>query len=35
MKRVLVSDNMAYEGVEIFKKTQGIEVDVIAKHTPE
>jgi len=35
MMRVLVSDNMAYEGVEIFKKTPGIEVDVITKHTPE
>jgi len=35
MKRVLVSDSMAYEGVEIFKNTPGIEVDVITKHTPE
>ncbi len=35
MKRVLVSDTMATEGVEIFRKTPGIEVDVITKHTPE
>ncbi len=35
MKRVLVSDSMATEGVEIFRKTPGIEVDVITKHTPE
>ncbi len=35
MKRVLVSDSMASEGVNIFKNTAGIEVDVITKHTPE
>ncbi|OPY08431.1 MAG: D-3-phosphoglycerate dehydrogenase [Syntrophus sp. PtaB.Bin001] len=35
MKRVLVSDSMSSEGVEIFKKTPGIEVDVITKHTPD
>jgi len=35
MKRVLVSDSMASEGIDIFKKTPGIEVDVITKHTPE
>ncbi|ABC77052.1 phosphoglycerate dehydrogenase [Syntrophus aciditrophicus] len=35
MIRVLVSDSMASEGIEVFRKTPGIEVDVITKHTPE
>ena len=35
MKRVLVTDNIAAEGVEIFKKTPGIEVDVMLNLTPD
>ena len=35
MKRVLVSDALSAEGVEIFKNTPGIEVDVMTKLTPD
>jgi D-3-phosphoglycerate dehydrogenase len=35
MKKVLVSDKMAAEAVEIFKKTPGIEVDVKTDYTPD
>ncbi|OIP91888.1 MAG: phosphoglycerate dehydrogenase [Syntrophaceae bacterium CG2_30_49_12] len=35
MKRVLVTDNIAAEGVEIFKKMPGIEVDVMLNLTPD
>ena len=35
MKKVLISDNLSAEGVEIFKKTPGIQVDVKTKMTPE
>jgi D-3-phosphoglycerate dehydrogenase len=35
MKRILISDSLSSEGVEIFKKTPGIEVDVRTKMTPE
>jgi D-3-phosphoglycerate dehydrogenase len=35
MKRILISDNLSVEGVEIFKKTPGIEVDVRSKMTPD
>lgn len=35
MKKVLVSDKMAPEAVEIFRKAQGIEVDVKTNLTPE
>jgi D-3-phosphoglycerate dehydrogenase len=35
MKRVLVSDTLAKEGVEIFKNTPEIEVDVITDLTPD
>jgi D-3-phosphoglycerate dehydrogenase len=35
MKKVLVSDALAVEGVEIFQKAPGIEVDVKTKLTPE
>lgn len=34
MKKVLVSDNLAKEGVEIFENAPGIEVDVITNLTP-
>ncbi len=35
MKKVLISDNLSEEGVEIFKKTPGIEVDVRTKMTAD
>ncbi|MBN2255081.1 MAG: phosphoglycerate dehydrogenase [Deltaproteobacteria bacterium] len=35
MKKVLVSDTLAKEGIEIFKNAEGIEVDVITNLTPE
>jgi D-3-phosphoglycerate dehydrogenase len=35
VKRVLISDNLSAEGIEIFKKTPGIEVDVRTKMTPD
>jgi D-3-phosphoglycerate dehydrogenase len=35
MKKVLVSDTLAKEGVEIFKNAPGIEVDVITDLTPD
>jgi D-3-phosphoglycerate dehydrogenase len=35
MKKVLVSDSLAQEGIEIFKNAEGIEVDVITNLTPE
>lgn len=35
MKRILISDNLSVEGIEIFKKTPGIEVDVRSKMTPD
>jgi D-3-phosphoglycerate dehydrogenase len=35
MKRVLVSDTLAKEGIEIFKRAEGIEVDVKTKLSPE
>ena len=35
MKKVLISDNLSAEGIEIFKKTPGIEVDVKTKMTPD
>jgi D-3-phosphoglycerate dehydrogenase len=35
MKRVLVSDTLSREGIEIFEKTPGIEVDVMTNLTPD
>jgi D-3-phosphoglycerate dehydrogenase len=35
MKKILISDNLSAEGIEIFKKTPGIEVDVKTKMTPD
>jgi len=35
MKKVLVSDKLSVEGLEIFKNTPGIEVDVITNLTPD
>lgn len=35
MKKVLVSDTLAIEGVEIFKNAPGIEVDVMTDLTPD
>ncbi|MCE5282687.1 MAG: phosphoglycerate dehydrogenase, partial [Deltaproteobacteria bacterium] len=35
MKRILISDNLSVEGIEILKKTPGIEVDVHSKMTPD
>ncbi|MBN1615072.1 MAG: phosphoglycerate dehydrogenase [Deltaproteobacteria bacterium] len=35
MKRVLVSDSLSKEGIEIFEKTPGIEVDVMTNLTPD
>ena len=35
MKKVLVSDTLAKEGVEIFKNAPGIEVDVMTDLTPD
>ncbi len=35
MKRILISDSLSPEGIEIFKKTPGIEVDVRTKMTPD
>lgn len=35
MKRILISDSLSAEGIDIFKKTPGIEVDIRTKMTPE
>ncbi len=35
MKKILISDNLSEEGIEIFKRTPGIEVDVKTKMTPD
>ncbi len=35
MKKILISDNLSAEGIEIFKRTSGIEVDVKTKMSPE
>ena len=35
MKKILISDNLSAEGIEIFKQTPGIEVDVKTKMTPD
>ena len=35
MKRVLISDNLSIEGIEIFRKTPGIEVEIRTKMTPD
>jgi D-3-phosphoglycerate dehydrogenase len=35
MKKVLVSDTLAVEGIEIFKNTPGIEVDIMTNLTPD
>ena len=35
MKRVLISDTLSVEGVEIFKNTPGIEVEVMTNLTPD
>jgi D-3-phosphoglycerate dehydrogenase len=35
MKKVLISDSMSSEAVEIFKKAEGIQVDVITNLTPD
>ncbi|MHB8908947.1 MAG: phosphoglycerate dehydrogenase [Syntrophales bacterium] len=35
MKKILISDSLSEEGIEIFKKTPGIEVDVRTKLTPD
>ena len=35
MKKVLVSDKLSVEGLEIFKNTPGIEVDVMTNLTPD
>ena len=35
MKRVLVSDDLSAEGIAVFQKTPGIEVDVRTKMTPD
>ena len=35
MKRILVSDTLAQEGIEIFEKAKGIEVDVKTNLTPD
>ncbi len=35
MKRVLVSDTLAKEGIEIFKNAPGIEVDIMTDLTPD
>ncbi len=35
MKKVLVSDNLDQEGIDIFKNAPGIEVDVMTNLTPE
>ena len=35
MKRILISDSLSAEGIEIFRKTPGIEVDIRTKMTPE
>jgi len=35
MKRVLVSDTLDKEGIEIFRRAQGIEVDVMTNLTPD
>jgi D-3-phosphoglycerate dehydrogenase / 2-oxoglutarate reductase len=35
MKKILISDNLSQEGIEIFKKTPGIEVDVRTALSPE
>jgi D-3-phosphoglycerate dehydrogenase len=35
MKKILISDSLSAEGIEIFQKTPGIEVDVRTKLTPD
>ncbi|MDP2838733.1 MAG: phosphoglycerate dehydrogenase, partial [Syntrophales bacterium] len=35
IKRVLISDDLSAEGIEVFQKTPGIEVDVKTKMTPD
>jgi D-3-phosphoglycerate dehydrogenase len=35
MKKILISDNLSIEGIEIFKKTPGIEVDLHTKMTAD
>ncbi len=35
MKKVLVSDTLSQEGIDIFKNAEGIEVDVITNLTPD
>ncbi|MBW2638068.1 MAG: phosphoglycerate dehydrogenase, partial [Deltaproteobacteria bacterium] len=35
MKRILVSDTLAQEGIEIFEKAKGIDVDVKTGLTPD
>ncbi|MDD5711320.1 MAG: phosphoglycerate dehydrogenase [Smithellaceae bacterium] len=35
MKRVLVSDSLSQEGIEIFKNTKGLKVDVMTNLTPD
>jgi D-3-phosphoglycerate dehydrogenase len=35
MKKILISDSLSAEGIAIFKKTPGIEVDVRTKMTPD
>jgi D-3-phosphoglycerate dehydrogenase len=35
MKKILISDSLSEEGIEIFKQTPGIEVDVKTKMTPD
>ena len=35
MKRILISDSLSEEGIEIFRNTPGIEVDIRTKMTPE
>ena len=35
MKKVLVSDTLAPEGIDIFRNTPGIEVDVMTSLTPD
>ena len=35
MKKVLVSDSLSAEGIEVLKNTPGIEVDVMTNLTPD
>ena len=35
MKKILISDNLSIEGIEIFKKTPGIKVDLHTKMTAD